>query len=107
SQRRSPSKKARKSSMPYFSIASRSTPVPKAKPCHSSGSSPQPPSPRGWPIPLPSTSIQPSLPPTTRRPLSMDQPASTSAEGSVNGKKDGRQRRGTSASYKKAFKKDV
>src|SRR3546814_9018146 len=33
---RSPSKKARKSSMPYFSIASRSTPTPKAKPCHRS-----------------------------------------------------------------------
>ncbi len=36
-----PSKKARRSSMPYLSIASRSMPQPKAKPCHSSGSSPQ------------------------------------------------------------------
>ena len=62
--------------MPYLSIASRSTPVPKAKPCHSSGSSPQAAMTRGWTMPLPSTSIQPSLPPTTRRPFSIDQPTS-------------------------------
>ena len=33
----SPSKKARRSSIPYFSMASRSTPTPQAKPCHSVG----------------------------------------------------------------------
>ncbi len=41
SQRRSLSKKVRRSGMPYFSMAMRSIPMPKAKPCHASGSRPQ------------------------------------------------------------------
>ena len=67
-------------------MASRSTPVPKEKPCHSSGSRPQAVITFGCTIPEPRTSIQPSLPPTTRRPFSIDQPTSTSADGSVKGK---------------------
>ena len=62
--------------MPYLSIASRSTPTPKAKPCHSSGSSPLISSTRRLTMPLPSSSIHAwpgasPLPPSTRRPFSI------------------------------------
>ena len=45
--------------MPYFTIATRSTPMPNAKPVHFSGSMPQLSKTTGWIIPQPRISIQP------------------------------------------------
>ena len=70
--------------MPYFSIVTRSTPMPKAKPCHSRGSSPQLASTRGCTMPLPRISSQSPPPPIS--PVRRFQPMSTSMLGSVNGK---------------------
>src|SRR3546814_3001861 len=79
------------SSIPYLSMASRSTPSPQAKPCHSSGSSPAISITLRLTMPLPSSSIQPCpgaspSPPSTRRPPTTSNPTSTSTLGSVNGK---------------------
>jgi hypothetical protein len=89
SQRRSPSKKARRSSMPYFSMAMRSTPVPKAKPCHFVGIEPAVPrSPCGAPCrsPAPPSSLRPGRRSRELAVLAREQPTSTSTEGSVKGK---------------------
>ena len=74
-------------------MAVRSRPMPKAQPDHSSGLMPAISSTRGWIIPAPSSSIQPS-------PLQVEQPApphlwhctSISQDGSVKGKWWGRNR---------------
>src|SRR5262249_31673049 len=57
--RRSFSKKSRISSMPSFTWAVRSTPIPNAKPWYSAGSSFTARSTFGWIIPQPSTSVHP------------------------------------------------
>jgi hypothetical protein len=68
----SPSKKARRSSIPYFSIASRSMPQPKAKALPFVGIEAAIGDHARVHHPEPSTSIQPSEPPITRRPFSIE-----------------------------------
>ena len=65
--------------------------MPKAKPEYTSGSMPQLLSTLGCTMPAPNISIQP-VPLQTRQPapLQAEQDTSTSTDGSVNGKKDGR-----------------
>ena len=79
--------------MPYFNIAVRSIPIPNAKPLYSSESIPQFSSTFLFTIPAPKISIQPvplqSLQPF---PPHSKQLQSTSTEGSVNGKYEGRRR---------------
>ena len=70
------------SSISWRITANRSIPKPKAKPCHSSGSIPQLLNTLGWTIPQPPSSSQE---PSGRE-------MSNSADGSVNGKYDGRSR---------------
>ena len=71
----------------------RSTPMPKAKPEYTLLSMPHISSTLGFTMPQPSTSIQP-VPLQTRQPLpwQLKQVKSTSALGSVKGKKEGRKR---------------
>ena len=77
--------------IPYFNIAIRSIPIPNAKPLYSFGFTPQFSSTLLFTIPAPKISIQPvplqSLHPF---PPHSKQLQSTSTEGSVNGKKEGR-----------------
>ena len=54
--------------MPYFSIATRSMPMPNAKPCQTSGSTPTARSTLGWTMPQPRISSQSSPSPTTSSP---------------------------------------
>ena len=76
--------------MPYFSIASRSIPIPNANPCQTSGSTPAAPSTFGCTIPAPED-IQPVVPlADLELPPAHEQRMSTSADGSVNGKCDAR-----------------
>jgi len=76
--------------MPYFSMAMRSMPAPRAKPCQRAGSWPAARSTFGWIIPQPRISIQPRSP-----------RMSTSPEGSVKGKKLRRKRSSTSRPNKR------
>ena len=73
--------------MPYFIIAIRSSPRPKAKPLYSSGEMPHISSTEGLTMPAPRISTQP-VPLHTLQPLPphIAQVTSTSTEGSVNGK---------------------
>ena len=77
--------------MPYLSIVILSIPMPNAKPVYKSGLYPTFSNTCGLIIPAPKISIQPvflhTLPPL---PLHITQPISTSALGSVKGKKLGR-----------------
>lgn len=86
------------SSIPYFSIAMRSGPIPKAKPVYFFESNPAISRTFGWTMPAPNTSIQPVCL-HTRQPLPRQilQEMSISTEGSVNGKKLGRKRISRSA----------
>src|SRR6266516_4056446 len=98
--RTSLSKKSRISGIPWRVIAMRSGPMPQAKPVYLSLSTPQFSSTAGCTIPEPRISIQPVC-------LHVGQPApappqiwhctSISADGSVNGKNDGRNRTRVSA----------
>ena len=89
---RRPRRTARRSGMPYFSMAMRSIPMPQAKPWYSSGSSPQLRSTFGCTMPQPRISSQSSPSPKRTSPLSRRHWMSTSSDGSVNGKNDGRKR---------------
>ena len=88
--------------MPYFSIASRSMPRPKAKPCHSAGSIPPASSTLGWTMPDPPASSQSSPSPSRSVPPSHEQRKSISADGSVKGKWLARNRTSSSGTSKKA-----
>ena len=72
--------------MPYFSIATRSMPMPNAKPWYSAGSMPQFASTFGCTMPQPRISSQSPPSPIFSSPPAREQPISTSADGSVNGK---------------------
>src|SRR5262249_32270244 len=98
--RRSPSTMSRMSPTPCRTCRVRSIPMPNANPVYRSGSMPQATSTRGLTIPQPPHSIQPSdlqvrhgrsgLP--TEAPRQAKHWMSNSADGSVNGKYDGRHR---------------
>jgi len=78
----------RRSGNPYFRNAIRSMPIPNAKPCHSSVSSPAIASTFWSTSPAPRISIQPECLHTTQpAPSHRKQDTSTSTLGSVNGKK--------------------
>src|SRR5690349_10500909 len=81
------------SSIPYLIIAMRSIPNPKANPCHRGYSIPTLAKTFGFINPQPPISIHPELLHILQPlPLQMGHVQSTSAEGSVNGKKLGRNR---------------
>ncbi len=88
--------------MPYFSIAIRSMPMPKAKPCHSAGSTPAAASTFGCTMPEPRISSHDSPSPIFSCPPDQSQRMSTSAEGSVKGKCEARKRSSTEGTSKKA-----
>src|SRR5690349_5540392 len=84
--RTSPSTMSRMSGMPLRNCRVRSNPMPKAKPEYTSGSMPQARNTFGFTIPQPPHSTQPGPP------FLLGNQMSTSADGSVNGKKCGRNR---------------
>src|SRR5262245_46839402 len=87
STRRSPSQRRRMSGMSCRSCAARSRPQPKAKPLHSSGSSPTFSKTRGSTMPAPPISIQPVyLHVRQPAPPQMPHETSGSIDGSVKGK---------------------
>ena len=84
---------SRMSSTPWRISARRSMPKPKAKPDHSSGSSPRRANTLGCTMPQPPSSSQPVWPQVRQpAPSQKMQLMSYSADGSVNGKYDGRRR---------------
>ncbi|MNV54889.1 hypothetical protein D3C71_1471030 [compost metagenome] len=89
--------------MPYFSMAMRSRPMPQAKPWYSSGSSPPERSTFGWTMPQPRISIQSVPSPNLTIGPERSHWISTSKDGSVKGKKDGRKRIVTDGTSKKAL----
>src|SRR5205085_11409333 len=91
--RRSFSNRSRMSSISYLSRATRSTPMPKAQPVTSSGSYPTLRSTFGCTIPEPRISSHPScLQKRQPSPPHLKHSTSASADGSVNGKNEGRKR---------------
>src|SRR6266550_3877029 len=91
--RTSLSKNSRISGMPWRSIAMRSGPMPHAKPVYFSLSTLQFSSTAGWTMPEPRISIQPvCLQAAQPEPPQIWHCTSISADGSVNGKYDGRNR---------------
>jgi hypothetical protein len=84
---------SRRSATPWRAAARRSMPKPKAKPVHTSVSYPTLRSTLGCTIPHPPSSTQPVCPHVRQpSPLHTTQVTSNSADGSVNGKYDGRRR---------------
>src|SRR6266540_4315989 len=103
--RTSLSEKSRMSGMPCRVIAMRSGPMPQAKPVYFSGSTPQFSSTAGCTIPDPRISIHPvCLQAGQPLPLQSWHCTSISAEGSVNGKYDGRNRTAVSRVKKRRAK---
>src|ERR1700759_1954311 len=87
------SENKRKSRITYFKLAIRSIPIPKAKPVYFLLSMPQFSKTFGSTIPQPKISTQPLyLHMLQPEPLQMVHDTSISADGSVNGKYDGRKR---------------
>src|SRR5690606_3031927 len=87
------SENKRKSLISYFKLVIRSIPIPKAKPEYFLLSIPQFSNTFGSTIPQPKISTHPEpLHKLQPAPLQIEQEISISAEGSVNGKYDGRKR---------------